>query len=425
MNRDQAIEYIHSVSWRGSRPGLERIRELCSALGDPQDYVPSVHVAGTNGKGSVCSMLSSILRAAGYRTGLFTSPYVSFFEERIRLDGEPIPGDELGAITERVAAAAEKMADPPTEFELLTAVGFEYFKKSRCDVAVIETGLGGRLDSTNVIKEPLVSVITGIGLDHTAILGDTEEKIAREKAGIVKPGVPVIAGRASEGALSVIKRRAEELSCPFFCATSDRFSDPELFPTGSSFSAEPYGKLRIGLAGIHQLDNASVALRAAETLRDRGLAVPDEAIKKGLADARWRARFETLCVDPLVVYDGAHNPDGIRALCENVRTLLGGGAILVFGVMEDKDYRSMIKAVSRVARYAFTVKPDNPRSLDPGVSASLFSEEGVGAAVCPSVEDGIARAVGLGRMTGAPVLIMGTLYMYAEAEPAVRRIAGK
>ncbi|MBR3423699.1 MAG: bifunctional folylpolyglutamate synthase/dihydrofolate synthase [Clostridia bacterium] len=421
MTRDEAIEYIHSVSWRGSRPGLERIRELCRLLGDPQKYSRFIHVAGTNGKGSVCSMLSSVLTAAGYRTGLFTSPFVRFFEERIQVDGEPIPGDALGGVTERVRKAAEKMSDPPTEFELLTAVGFEYFRETRCDAVVLETGLGGRLDSTNAIDPPVLSVITGIGLDHTALLGDTEEKIAAEKAGIIKTGSAVVVGRVSDEAFAPISSRAKEASCPLVKADRDRIVSPRLTPFGASFSAEPYGELEINLAGVHQLDNASVVLTAAEVLNGRGFRIKNEDVKKGLAAARWSARFEPLMREPLVIYDGAHNPDGIRALSENVKTLLGGSAILVFGVMADKDFAEMIKTVAPSAERVFTVRPDNPRSLDPEKSAALFEELGVHAETCGSVADGISRAIAAAEKTKLPVLIMGTLYMYAEAEPAVLR----
>ncbi len=421
MTRDEAISYIHSVSWRGSRPGLERIRELCRALGDPQKSLRFIHVAGTNGKGSVCAQLASVLTAAGYKTGLFTSPFVSFFEERIEIDGEPIPGDALGRVTERVRSAAEKMSDPPTEFELLTAVGFEYFKEAECDAVVLETGLGGRLDSTNVIDPPALAVVTGIGLDHTALLGDTEEKIAAEKAGIIKAGSAVVVGPLSDEAFAPIASRARELSCPLVRSDRDRIASPRLTPFGASFSAQPYGELKMNLAGVHQLDNVSVVLTAAEVLNGRGFRIKNEDIKKGLAAARWSARFEPLLDDPLTVYDGAHNPDGIRALTENVKVLLGGRAILVFGVMADKDFGEMIKTVAPVADRVFTVKPDNPRSLDPEKAAALFREVGVPAEKCETVAEGVRRAGAAAKETKLPVLIMGTLYMYAEAADAVLR----
>lgn len=425
MNRDQAIEYIHSVSWRGSVPGLGRIRELCRLLGDPQKELRFVHVAGTNGKGSVCSMLSSVLTAAGYRVGLFTSPFVRFFEERISVSGEPIPGDALGRVTERVREAAEKMRDVPTEFELLTAVGFEYFRERRCDIVVLEVGLGGRLDSTNVIPPPVLSIITGIGLDHTAILGDTLGAVAREKAGIIKPGSPVVIGDLPPEAEEAVTDAARRAGAPVVKADRARIESEVLTPSGASLCDRAFGQLSISLAGRHQLSNASVVLTAAEILAEKGFRISEQSVRDGLAAARWPARFETLSRDPLVIYDGAHNPDGIRALTENVNELLGGRAILVMGVMADKDYRSMVSSLRPVAARVFTVRPDNPRSLDPSVTSALFEEKGVPAAAAETVEEGISLAVKEGEKTGLPVLVMGTLYMYCEAEPIVKKLTRK
>ena len=212
MNYSEAIEYIHSVNWMFCNPGLERVRTLCHALGDPQDSLKFIHVAGTNGKGSFCSMLDSILRAEGYKVGLFTSPYVMEFGERMRVDGENISESELCDLVERVKPIADKMEDKPTEFELITALAFLYFAEKKCDFVVLECGLGGRLDATNVIKTPILSVITGIALDHTAILGDTEEKIAAEKAGIIKSGVPVLWCGAHKGAEQVISEKCAEMT---------------------------------------------------------------------------------------------------------------------------------------------------------------------------------------------------------------------
>ena len=364
-------------------------------------------------------MLSSVLAAAGYRTGVFTSPALRSLEESVKINGRPAADEKFARAVGRVADAAKGSSDPPTEFELLTASAFEYFKESECDVAVIEAGLGGRLDATNVIKRPLLSVITGISLDHTAVLGDDERAIAREKAGIIKRGAAVTAGRMADAALAEIKERADALSCPLAVATGDRFSQTVHDPSGSSFYAEPYGTLRINLAGTHQTDNAAVALAAAETLREKGFRIPDRAIAEGLANARADARFETLRRDPPVIFDGAHNPDGIRALTENINALLGGRVILVFGVMGDKNYAEMIKTLAPSVRYAFTVRPSNPRSLDPSVSAALFEEAGVIAEARPAVGDGIAAAAAKAEETGLPVLIAGSLYSYAEATDAL------
>lgn len=424
MTYDEALSYIHSVSWKGSRPGLERIRELCRLLGDPQRGMKFVHVAGTNGKGSVCAMTASVLRASGLKTGLFTSPYVSFFEERIQVDGEPIPKDRLAEVTAKVKRCADKMEDSPTEFELLTAIGFVYFRETGCDAVVLEVGLGGRLDSTNVIEEPVLSVITGIDLDHTEVLGSTLGEIAAEKGGIIKPGRPVVAAECPAEAEEVLRRIAEERGSEFIPVDYSRISGAVSSLDGSTFDLAPYGKMSVSLAGVYQIKNAAVVVTAAEAIRKEGFSVTDGNVAAGLASAKWPARFETLSRDPLVIYDGAHNPNGVAALCENVRTLCGGRVILVTGVMADKDYRPMAEELSPLTEKVFTVTPGNPRALDAEKLAGVYSAAGADAVPCAAVDEGIRLAAEEGRRTGLPVVISGTLYMYAEAAPAVRRICG-
>ena len=425
MTYDEALSYIHSVSWKGSRPGLERIRELCRLLGDPQRGMKFVHVAGTNGKGSVCAMTESVLRAAGMKTGLFTSPYVSFFEERIQVNGEPIPKDRLAEVTARVKRCADKMADSPTEFELLTAIGFVYFREMKCDAVVLEVGLGGRLDSTNVIEEPALSVITGIDLDHTEVLGSTVGEIAAEKGGIIKNGRPVVVAECPTEAEEVLRRIARERGSEYIPVDYSRIADEKSTLEGSTFTAEPYGQLTLPLCGVYQIKNAAAVLTAAEALRREGFPVTDGSISEGLAGARWPARFETLWRDPLVIYDGAHNPNGVRALAENVRALCGGRVILVTGVMADKDYRPMAEELSPLTEKVFTVTPGNPRALDAEKLAGVFGAAGADAVPCGTVEEGIRLAVEAGKASGLPVVVSGTLYMYAEAAPAVRRICGE
>ena len=216
MNYEESLAYIHSVMWQGSRPGLERITELLDKMGNPQKQLKVIHVTGTNGKGSFCAMLESILRHSGYKTGLFTSPYIEHFEERMMVNGEMISREMLAEITSEIRPIADSMSDLPTEFELITAIGFAFFAKMNCDICVIEAGMGGRLDSTNVFDNPILSVITGVALDHTAFLGDTTEKIAVEKAGIIKKNVPVLVGNVDEAAYNVIANKANEMQAPVF-----------------------------------------------------------------------------------------------------------------------------------------------------------------------------------------------------------------
>ena len=262
MTYDQAIQYIHGVSNFFCKPGLDRISRLCEGLGNPQDSLRFIHVAGTNGKGSFCSMLDSVLRSAGYKTGLFTSPYIKFFNERICFDGNPISDEDLAEITEYVSHIADAMEEKPTEFELITAIGFEYFKRKGADVVILEAGMGGRLDSTNIIRDPILSVITGIALDHTAFLGDTVEKIAYEKAGIIKDGRPVLFGGDDESAYSVIEAVAKEKGSPIYRTDRSALKNVKATLEGTEFDFGERRGLKIKLLG-HSL--SPIKLRRYET----------------------------------------------------------------------------------------------------------------------------------------------------------------
>ena len=424
MTYTEAMAYIDSVEWKGSRPGLERITELCRLLGDPQKELRFIHIAGTNGKGSVSAMLDSILRSAGYRVGLFTSPFIERFNDRIRWGGEDIPDDELAWATERVKTCAEAMEDGPTAFELITAIALVYFRRVGCDYVVWEVGMGGRLDATNVVDTAVLSVITGIALDHCAVLGDTTAQIAGEKAGIIKPGVPVLYGECDADAEAVIRRTAAERGCACtrtdFSAISDISSD--LFGTDFRFGDRP---VHIPLVGLYQTRNTATVLTAVELLRRIGLAIPEKAVTEGLASVRWKARFEVLSRDPLVVYDGAHNPHGVGGALENIRTLLSplspdGKVVLVMGVMADKDHSDMVAALAPYAAAVVTVRPDSDRALDASGLAEEFRRCGVPVTVRATPAEGVAAALPLARQEGRPLICLGSLYMYGEVKNAVR-----
>lgn len=426
MTYSESLEYIHSVSWRGCRPGLERIVELCRKMGDPQDSLRFVHIAGTNGKGSTSSMLSSILLSAGYTVGLFTSPYVESFNERIRYNGVNIADDELAEVTEYVRGFADTMADQPTEFELITAIGLEYFARKKCDIVVLECGLGGRLDSTNVISTPVLSVITGIDLDHMSLLGDTTEKMAWEKAGIIKPSVPVLYGECDEAAARVIEKAAAEACSTCRHTDFSRISmiSSDLDGSVFRFGGEAYSLFMLGL---YQLQNAATVLTAVEMLREQGIALSPDAVREGLASARWSARFEILSRSPFMVYDGAHNPQGISAAVENIKHYLAplspdGKLALLMGVMSDKDHGKMIEMLSPLVWRAFTVSPQNERSLDASAVADEFSLLDVPSASFPTVYEGVAAAVRAARESGRPLICLGSLYMYADVKAAARDI---
>ena len=426
MTYEEALRFIHSVDWKGSRPGLERISVLCERLGHPENDLKFVHIAGTNGKGSVSAMLDSILRAAGYRTGLFTSPYIERFNERIRFDGEDIADSDLADAAETVMEAARDMEDSPTEFELITAIAFVYYKKIGCDLAVFECGLGGRLDSTNVIETSVLSIITGIALDHCAILGDTPEAIAAEKAGILKPGVPVLFGEGSDGAAEVVRKIAGERGCPFHRTDFEAISDIRADLSGTEFRFRGR-EVRIPLLGLYQTRNAATVLTAVDLLREAGYAIPDAAVEEGLDRARWKARFEILSREPLVIYDGAHNPQGIAGAVENIRSVLSplaedGKVGLLMGVMADKAHREMIASLAPLAAFAVTVRPDNARSLSAEEAAAEFVSCGSDAESFDVLADGVGAAVLKAREQGRPLVCLGSLYMYADVKRAVRDI---
>ena len=288
LNYSEALQYIHSVSGHFCKPGLERISVLCEALGHPEEDLRFIHVGGTNGKGSFCAMTESILRAAGYHTGLFTSPYVKEFNERMRIDGQNISNDELVALTERVRLVADAMEDKPTEFELITAIALLYFKEHACDVVVLEVGLGGRLDSTNIIKLPVLSVVTGIDFDHTELLGDTLEAIATEKGGIIKPRCPVLYGGVDPTVRKTLEQIADDRNAPFYTVDRSRLTSKRFFTDGTVLDFGNFLDLKFPLLGTYQLQNVATVLTAMEILRKNQLfALTEDKIRKGLATVKW------------------------------------------------------------------------------------------------------------------------------------------
>ena len=423
MNFTETIEYIHSVNWMFCNPGLDRVKALCHALGDPQDSLKFIHVAGTNGKGSFCSMLDSVLRAQGYKVGLFTSPYILEFGERMRVDGVNIPEDTLCRLVERVKPIADAMEDKPTEFELITALAFLYFKESGCEYVVLECGLGGRLDATNLIKTPILSVITGIALDHTAILGDTHEKIAGEKAGIIKRGVPVLWCGSHAGAGQVIAEKCGEMGSELICVDRSSLKVKESSLEGTTFDFGEYKDIRIPLLGSYQPLNASNVLTAIDLLRKHGVEIGDCAIRQGLATVVWHARFEIIHQAPLMIADGGHNPEGVDSAIDSVKQYFTDPVGVVTGVMADKDYEYMADRMAEVASTAFCLTPDNPRALPAEEYAKVFARRGVGAVACASVKDAVEKALAWARETGAPVICLGSLYMYGEIVGALKALS--
>ncbi len=415
MNYDQALQYIHSVSWTFTKPGLERIGELCQRLGNPQNDLKFIHVVGTNGKGSFCSMLDSVLRHASYKVGLFTSPYIKEFTERIRVDGENIPKEALAEIVTYVQPIADTMEDKPTEFELITAIGLEYFKRCGCEVVVLEAGMGGRLDSTNIIQSSLLSVVTGISLDHTAYLGDTVEKIAAEKAGVIKQGGVALYCGNDERARAVIKQKADQMGATLLYADKTGLALTRCDLDGCTFDFGSWKGVELALLGLYQPENAANVLCAVEELRRQGMRIPDSAVYEGLKTARWQARFEKLSKEPLVIFDGAHNPEGIDAAVQSVKYYFGKEKVAVLtGVMRDKDYGYVASRLSEIARRAFCIKPNNPRALDAKEYAHVLTCHGVQASYHDSVEQALGEALAFARENDCALICLGSLYMYEQ-----------
>lgn len=421
MNYNEAIEYIHSVNWMFCNPGLDRVKTLCKALGDPQDSLKFIHVAGTNGKGSFCAMTDSVLRAQGYRVGLFTSPYIMEFGERMRVDGENISDDELCSLVEKVKPIADAMEDKPTEFELITALAFLYFAEKGCDYVVLECGLGGRLDATNVVKTSILSVITGIALDHTAILGDTHEKIAAEKAGIIKKGVPALWCGAHDGAERVIREKAAEVGARFERIDRSTMKIKRMTLDGTDFDFGEHKNMHIPLLGSYQPLNAANVLSAIDLLRGLGVEIGDEAIRAGLADVVWHARFEIINRSPLIIADGGHNPEGIDGAVDSIKQYFTERVGIVTGVMADKDYRYMAGRMAEVADKVFCLTPDNPRALSSEEYAKVFEDLSISAVACASVDDAVGKAMEWGREHNMPIICLGSLYMYGEIRGSLNK----
>lgn len=411
-NGQEAVEYIHGFSWMGSRPGLERTEALLRAIGNPERELSFIHVVGTNGKGSTSSMVASMLCAAGKCTGLYTSPYIRRFHERIMVNGREIEDAELAEVTRFVGERADALPEHPTEFELVTCIALEYYRRRYCDVVVLEAGLGGRLDSTNAIPAPEVVVITNIGLDHTGVLGDTVEAIAAEKAAVIKPGCQVVLYRQTEGVMDVVRRVCAEQNVPLHIAgtedlelRSDTLEGQQLRWKGRD--------LMLPLLGEHQQHNAAVALTVLELLKEKW-NISDGAIRSGLAAARWPGRFEVLSREPWFIVDGGHNPQCAETIACNLEHYFPKKpAVILIGVLADKDYHQVCAIVEPCAQQFVTVTPDSPRALPAQTLATELAGTGKPVTACASVAEGVRRACELAGPDGL-VCAFGSLYMTGE-----------
>ncbi len=419
MNVNEAIEYIHSVFWKGSIPGLSRTQELLRLMGNPEKKLKFVHIAGTNGKGSTASMTASILQQAGYKVGLYTSPYIYRFHERMQVNGVEITDEELVAVTEFVKPLAQSMAECPTEFELVCAIAFEYFLRAGCDIVVLEVGMGGALDATNVIECPEVAVITNIGLDHTEVLGDTVEKIAETKAGIFKEGGNAVIYRGSESVEQVFEDICAQRNIALKKADFDGLQLHSHGLEGQVFDCGDRKNLQLPLLGVHQLKNAAVVLSIIDTLKEKGWNISEENIRDGLKFARWPGRFDIVGHDPLFIIDGGHNPQCIEALVVNIQDYLKDRKVIALtGVLADKDYGDMYKPVMPLVQEFVCITPPNPRRLVAAELASHLQGVGAKATACDSIADGVRTARELAGHDGV-VLCFGSLYTIGSIKEAL------
>ena len=423
MTYEEALSYIHGTLRKGAAPGLGRIQELMERLGNPQEQLSYVHITGTNGKGSTAAMTASVLRSAGYRVGLYTSPFLWRFNERMNIDGRNIEDEALAQVTALVKPAAQALSDAPTEFELVTAIALTWFARQHCDIVVLEVGMGGRNDATNVIPAPEAAVLCNIGLDHTAQLGSTLEAIAKNKSGILKPGCRGVLSPNTTAVEAVVSGVCRERGIPLQIADFSQIRVKRSDLSGQILDYKQYPGLYLPLLGAHQTRNCAVVLETLEALRQQGRNIPEEAVYQGIANTVWPGRFELLRREPVFIVDGGHNEQCFAALAENVKTYLEGREIIALtGVMADKDYLEMYKGLVPLISRFITVTPENPRSLDAESLAAFLRQLGKPAQAAGSVEEGVKKALALAGTEGT-VLAFGSLYMTGSIRQAVKSMA--
>lgn len=426
MNYSEALEYIHSVEWLGSRPGLSRTEELLEKLGNPEKGMKFVHVAGTNGKGSTCSMCESVLRAAGYKVGLYTSPYIVRFNERMCINGEPISDSELAELVEIIKPIADNMSDKPTEFEIITALAFLYYKRHACDIVVLEVGMGGRLDSTNVIDSPVASVITGVAIDHVSVLGSTVAEIAKEKAGIIKQNRPVIYGGRDDVAFEVIRRKAKDCKSEIVRTQVGAISVKAMSVEGTVFDYGELKDVKLSLCGSYQPENAITVIETVRVLNREGFEISESALREGLKRAKWRARFELLGKEPTVIFDGSHNMQGVKAAAESIKRFFGNEKVLLLmGVLADKEWKAMLDELLPLAERMYCVTPNSPRALDSEILAKECNARSVTANAFDSIDDGVENAYNDAKTQNVPLVMLGSLYMYGDVFKALENAKRK
>ena len=429
MKYQEAMKYITEVGNFGSSYGLERTYKLLELLDNPHGKLKIIHVAGTNGKGSTTAMITSMLKEAGYKVGMYTSPFLEEFEERIQINGNNIPKEKLAQLMTKIKYAVDKVIEEgynhPTEFEIITALMFLYFATEKVDFAVVEVGLGGRLDSTNVIT-PILSVITSISFDHTNILGNTLEEIAREKAGIIKAGIPTLIYPQEEIVEKVLSEKCEELGAKLYKINKDDAKLVEIIKEDKIYQLvkvklDDEYDVKLPLLGEHQILNLAVALKALEIIKDKAAKLSKESIIKALSEVRWNGRLEVMSNEPCVVIDGAHNIQGITQLDKNIKKYFKYDDLyLILGILADKDVDHMVKVITPQAKKVFTVTPNSMRAETAEELLEEVKKYNESCEACNDYKNAFEDALKLCKKDDL-LLISGSLYMIGEMRGIIKK----
>lgn len=422
MDYQQAVDYIESPALPRGRYGLERLKQALELLGNPQHKVRFVHVAGTNGKGSCAAMLASVLKEAGYRTGLYISPHLRRYNERMQVDGVDISDDDLIRAAQRVKEVCEQLGGTPIVFEVLTLMALWYFAECRCDFVVLEVGIGGKLDATNCIPAPAAALIAQLGFDHTETLGSTIEEIAAQKGGIAKPGSQLVMAGQELAALRVVEQLCREQGCGFTVADPERLQVLSTSPEGQRLRDRTYGELLLPLAGSHQVKNAANVLTVVEVLKGEGFAIPDRAVRQGIERTVWPARFERLSRSPDFILDGGHNPQCVQAAVQALQDYYPGKKVVFLtGMMKDKDSAAMLAKMAEVAKAFVCLHADSERAFGAQeLAREIENTLSLAAYPAASAQEGCALAQRLAGEQGV-VCALGSLYLAGEIRAVFHR----
>lgn len=422
MDYRQAVEFVESSSIVRERYGFEKLQQALHLLGDPHHHTEFVHIAGTNGKGSTAAMTASVLQMAGYRTGLYTSPHLMRYNERMQIDGVPISDEDFVEAASQVQRVCEQLGGVPIVFEVLTLMALWYFAQQHCDIVVLEVGIGGLLDSTNVIPSPKAAIITQLGMDHTETLGNTLEEIAAQKGGIVKEGTPTVMALQEPSAVAVVQQICDKHHAPLALSDPERLRVLDASVAGQTLEDREYGKLVLPLAGAHQRKNAANVLEAIAMLRTQGYRISDDDVREGIAKTVWPARFERLSTAPDFILDGGHNPQCLHAATAELREYYPGQKVVfLVGMMADKDTDHMLAEMASIAKSFVCIRPDSPRAMQPQLLAQQLTERfHLPACACGSVHEGIAEATRQAGKEGV-VCALGSLYLAGEVRAAFGR----